>query len=232
MTDTQKLNIYNLKFEDFCLLVNPRYLGCMQTEKAFYGVQALLKRRKWSELIDSRYSWYFVECLMKLMQEKELVIEVINEIEHLENPLVNKTNTKIQTQFKHEPLKDLWHKHYHLGNWENINHIIIKPLLNPKKWKKVKEEVENYGKYVGKSSSELRIVLSVLKKITVDEYESKMAKSRLTGEWIIYHEVDGKKYYLGLWNHGDDEKEIFLKVNQIFNDEFLYLRSQLSMFSY
>ena len=94
MIHNQKNNIYNLKFEDYCLLANSTYSRCKETEKAFYDVQALLKRRKWLQLVGCRYSWYLIEGLVELKNKKEFVVEIINEIEVLEKSTVYTTNTK------------------------------------------------------------------------------------------------------------------------------------------
>jgi len=232
MTNTQKLNIYNLKFEDFCLLVNPRYLGCKQTEKGFYDVQALLKRRKWSELVGCRYSWYFIEGLVKLKIKNEFVAEIINEIECLEESIVYTTLTKTQTQFKYEPLKGLWHKHFHLGNLKNIKIMYLDPLIKDKKSKKIMQECRALEKTKKKGDSDLSLVWSVLKKHTIDDYELRGERGQLTGEWIVYHEFLGEKYYLGLWKHDDREAEIANQINQIFKVEFPEFHHQLSVFSY
>lgn len=232
MTNIQKLNIYNLEFEDFCLLVNPRYLGCKQTEKAFYDVQVLLKRRKWSELVGCRYSWYFIEGLVKLKIKNEFVAEIINEIECLEESIVYTTLTKTQTQFKYELLKGLWHKHFHLGNLKNIKIMYLDPLIKDKKWKKMMQECRALEKTKKKGDSDLSLVWSVLKKHTIDDYELRRERGQLTGEWIVYHEFLDAKYYLGLWKHDDREAEIANQINQIFKVEFPEFHHQLSVFSY
>ena len=83
-----------------------------------------------------------------------------------------------------------------------------------------------------KTESNLKIACSVLKAHTIDYYMSEMEKSKLTGEWIIYHEFEGQKYYLGLWNHDDNDNDIAAQINKIFRMEFPELSNQLSVFSY
>lgn len=229
MSDTQKLNIYNLKFEDFCLLVNPIYLGCKQTEKAFYDVQLLLKKRKWLQLVGCRYSWYFIEGLVKLKGKKEFVVEIINEIEVLEESTVYTTHTKTQTSFKHEPLKGLWHKHFHLGNLKNMKIMYLDALIRDKKWKQITQECRALEKKKG--DSDLSLVWSVLKKHTFDDYELRVETGQLTGEWIVYHEFLGKKYYLGLWSHDDLDEIIAAKIKNIFKSEFIEFNGSLPIFN-
>ncbi|WP_180084295.1 hypothetical protein [Acinetobacter sp. YH12145] len=231
MMCNQKKNIYNLSFENYCSLANPTDLQCKDTEKAFYNVQELLRIREWSALVGDRYSWYFIESLVKLRKKKEFISEIINEIEYLEDSVNKKTSTKIQTQFKYEPLLGLWHKHYHIGNFDNINHLIIKPLLKTKKWNRVKQELRVREKQIGSNARNVKMVISVLKKFTIDEYDRKLNNSELTGEWIIYHEYKGQKYYLGLWHHQDDEMAIANHIIKIFNDEFPEFAYQLPIFS-
>ncbi|RZG85684.1 hypothetical protein EXE10_09110 [Acinetobacter sp. WCHAc060033] len=231
MTYNQKINIYSLKFEDFCLLSNPRYLGCKQTEKAFYDVQMLLKSRNWSDLVGSRFSWYFINGLIDLKLKKEFIAEVINEVEHLENPNLYRSITEAQTLFKYDPLKGLWHKHYHLGNLKNIRFTFLDKLIKNKKWEQIKQEVRAVEKKRKKGDSNLSLVLRVLKKHTIDVYQSGFDNGTLTGEWIIYHEVKGKKYYLGLWKHEDGDVEIAKQINQIFQREFPEFENQLPIFT-
>lgn len=231
IVNNQKININTLRFEDYCLLTNPEYLQCKKTEKAFYDVQELLISRKLSELVGCRYSWYFIERLIELNKKREFISEIINEIECLENFTVYKTNTKTQTPFDHEPLKGLWHKHFHLGNFKNMKIMYLDPLIKNKKWSHITQECRDLEKKRKKGDTNLSLVCRVLKKHTIDDYESRIEKAQLTGEWIIYHEFLGENYYLGLWEHDELDEDIAVKIKSIFKSEFKEFKDSLPIFS-
>jgi|SRR5690606_3168917 len=227
-----KEEICNLRFSDVYKLLGYSDVNNLEIEKAYDDVRKLLKSRDWDQLVGDRFSWLFIKSLVELKLKKEFIPEVINEIEHLENPVCHDSITKLESRFEHEPLKGLWHKHFHLGNFKNLKKSFLDHITKPKKWNQIEQQVKTLAKKRKKTESNLKIACSILKAHTIDYYMSEMEKSELTGEWIIYHEFEGQKYYLGLWNHDDNDNDIVAQIHKIFRMEFPELSNQLSVFSY
>ena len=227
-----KEKICNLSFGEVYKLLGYSDLNNLEIEKAYYEVQELLVSRKWDLLVGRRFSWLFIIGLVELKLKNSFIFAIINEIEYLENLELSKSITKSPSLFDHKPLKGLWHKHYHLGDFKNIKIMYLDRIVKGKKWGQIKQECRALEKKKKKGDSNLKLVFNVLKKHTIDHYGLEMEKSALTGEWIIYHEYRGKKYYLALCDHDVNEKIIANEIKVYCKSEFPEFINQLPIFQY
>lgn len=145
--------------------------------------------------------------------------QVARQIEALENGGAE-SSTKEATEFKHPPLKGLWHKHFFDA------HFVAKNLLNHwsgNKMKRMLEEVcepEKGGLFTEEMANEVihRTVQGALDQRTQD--------NQLTGEWIVFAKHEGENYYLCLARHTDGDDAIYSKLQALVFPEFPFLENQ------
>lgn len=118
-----------------------------------------------------------------------------------------------------------------MGDFKNIKKIYLDPLIKNKKWSQITQECRALEKKRKKGDTNLSLVWRVLKKHTIDDYESRIEKAQLTGEWIVYHQFLGENSYLGLWEHDDLDEDIAVKIKSIFKSEFKEFKNSLPIFS-
>jgi hypothetical protein len=145
--------------------------------------------------------------------------QIARQIEALENRS-KFSGTKDETEFRHEPLKGLWHKHFFdahfiapnlLNEWggDRLNKL-IKEVCDPKKSEVFTEEMAN----------------ELTHRLVHGAMESRDQEERLTGEWIIFDKEDGTNYYLCLARHSDGDEAIFAKLRAIVFPEFPHLQTK------
>jgi hypothetical protein len=62
--------------------------------------------------------------------------------------------------------------------------------------------------------------------LVLGAHNGRHAADQMTGEWIVYAEIDGVNYYLTLGTHGEPDADIRVRVQSCF-DEFPELRAHL-----
>ncbi len=147
--------------------------------------------------------------------------EILNEIRYMEG-LNNHTATPHYKTFLHEPLKGLRKKHFtqsafvfknisnyfnlaHGGN-ENLDRLINKAFLDSRSL----SSIEEFAKFLAHS-------------FTFCAYNNKKAKSKLTGEWIVFKEYKSKNYYLTLASHDESDMSIYKRVCDSYMFDFRFL---------
>ncbi|EGQ8609135.1 hypothetical protein GNT15_24125 [Vibrio parahaemolyticus] len=60
---------------------------------------------------------------------------------------------------------------------------------------------------------------------TVGALEKRARENRLTGEWIIFKEHQGKKYYLSVASHTENDSDIFKRVKMAYDMDFPFLET-------
>ncbi|WP_421185272.1 hypothetical protein [Aeromonas enteropelogenes] len=125
-------------------------------------------------------------------------------------------------RFKHLPLKGLYKSHFFdarflLGNMNaqygfdrggnaNLDKIIHKAF-----------EQNTSGYY----DDEMAMFLA--HEMTVGMFEKRAHKQKLTGEWVIFKEYQGNKYYLCVASHLEDDNDIYERVNLAYQSSFPFL---------
>ena len=148
-----------------------------------------------------RFSWLFVLQMMLFSQRYGIdPYHVVDEIKALEGG-PTRIRTKPASEFKHPPLRGLWHKHFFSARFvahnmlEQMRGARLKALatevFDPAKSPVVTEEMLNEFSH----------------RATIGAFEERDAQGRLTGEWIVFAKHSGLNYYLTLATHlaGDDK---------------------------
>lgn len=126
---------------------------------------------------------------------------VLDAIDHLEG-IRPSPNIKAAAQFEHAPLHPLWHQHFFTPR-----HMI-------------RNIGERWGIARGKGNRDLNRMIAhvandfghdpdvwqgVLAKRLADGYVERSQAGRLTGDWIVFAEHEGQRYYLDLSMHEEGE---------------------------
>ncbi|WP_417505053.1 hypothetical protein [Marinomonas gallaica] len=144
--------------------------------------------------------------------------EITDEIRHLETGNYN-SFTKPPTQFRREPLKGLWHKHYFSAYFvvQNLENSWGKSGLNG-----VLEEVFNA---LSSGATGKDFASTLVNEHFEKSLETRSENKKVTGEWIVYAEYQGKNYYLCMGIHNADDQSIYNRIVDNCLREFPFLKS-------
>ena len=176
-----------------------------------------------NRLIPNRYSCLFVAKLM--VNERFGCItpdEVLYEVMALEGKRTS--TTKTETMFERQPLKGFYHKHFfysHPSAWatNTLNELgkhglrsLVEDVFNPTKADKVTEAM----------------IEEMSHRLTTEPLESRHAKGKLTGEWIIFTKHDFANYYLDICSHKAGDENIASNLKSICTFEFTFVGELLN----
>jgi hypothetical protein len=151
--------------------------------------------------------------------------KIVAEIRALEG-LGRSVGTKPAEAFKHPPLRGLWKKHYLVGGLDSLArnikigfgrkqkalHRIVAQHWNPKTAHLPPEAVSRN-----------------IADAVVGLYAERSRAESLTGQWIVYAQHEGRKYYLCLALHDEGDAAIFDRIKNGCIGEFPFLQSQLGL---
>ncbi len=149
---------------------------------------------------------------------------VVDEIKSLEKQEISQT--KEASPFTRPLLVGLWHKHYMNGDVPSLA-------------QNVKKELNQYGIpfFEGKireaqaAGEERFVTKGDVPKIVNDVLANNLARrrneGRMTGEWIVYTQHEGKNFYLCLAKHNDGDEKIRERIERICVREFPFLKDVL-----
>jgi hypothetical protein len=173
-----------------------------------------------------RYSLLLVLQLFRGVASQTLnPAKVVREIETLEGrgaPSI----TKPPSLFKHPPLKGLWHKHYFADglstmavNLRNALHDYGMPWFE----QRVRE---------AEQSGEKRLVTqedisAIVHDVVIGHWTRRANAAEVTGEWLIYAEHDGAKYYLAIGFHNEDHAHLRAQIDTVCCAEYPFLKDLL-----
>jgi hypothetical protein len=130
------------------------------------------------------------------------ILRAISDLEQGEPP----SGVKRATQFKNMPLMGLWHKHYFsahflvgnilLGLGKNGLEKLVNEVMDPAKSTVITREMIN----------------ELVQRVTHEPLETRDARKRLTGEWIVYLRHQGKNYYLSCNTHEAGDQFIYDRI--------------------
>lgn len=155
-------------------------------------------------ITEERYSLNFVVGLFNLYAQGIEIGRILEELKHLEDPENNSSTTKPATQFSHLPLKGLWHKHFLPGDISSISTNILNGLNAKGGLKKVIDDV-CLGS--GEEVFTKELLQTLVEEVSEVPFKERSEQGLITGEWIVYHQFEGKNYYLAIATHngGIDE---------------------------
>lgn len=113
---------------------------------------------------------------------------------------------KPATEFKHAPLKGLWHKHYFSARFLPNN---ITRGLGSNGLRYLFEET-----WAAAESSVVtkEMIAEVAHRIGNEPISKRRHQGKLTGEWLVFAKHDGKNYYLCLGTHGVGNDFIYNRI--------------------
>lgn len=152
--------------------------------------------------------------------------KIVQEIAVLEGDS-RQSKLKPASTFNHEPLKGLWHKHYLEDGLPALARNLRKgigrfgiPFLQ--------EQVNQAA-----STGEDRYLTQedcarIAHDAVIGNFERLIEESALTGEWIIFAEWQGQKYYLCLSTHKTGDRSLRAQIDTVCLLEFPFLSQILS----
>lgn len=227
-----KSQLYELSFQEANVFLNFKFdnqIDLEKTEKNYYKVQKILTNRNWLELVGNRFSWLIIRDLIEiypLLLSSISITAVIDEIERLEGVDESRSLTGKSKDFVGGHLGGLKKKHYYVDNSKSLSKGLLDEINNKKVEQKIFEEMTELKIKQGKDVS-LMQGLSLIFKKAFNNFTDRMQPEvgvytkHLTGEWIIFHEDNnGKKTYLALGEHEQDDSVKAAQINSFCKIEF------------
>lgn len=145
-------------------------------------------------------------------------VQIVDEIRHLEGrgPA---TQTKPATKFSDDgDLAGLWHKHFTsatpnmmIRNIQQARPDWVTELI-------AREELTDLSR---------ESIARFADRFVIGGYERQASAGKLTGEWIVYIEHEGARYYLCLATHAGGNAEVRNYIQTVCWHEFPFLRERL-----
>lgn len=125
---------------------------------------------------------------------------ILAEMDYLEG-LRTTSLTKPEQQFRHPPLFPFWHKHFYSAR-HIVTNLKIRWGLNNGGNRDFNNLIKNIARDHGHDPESWPRHLA--HQMTVDAFNDR-TKRGLTGDWIIYAEHNGEKYYLDIASHAEGQ---------------------------
>jgi hypothetical protein len=190
-------------------------------------VEALIEVTRFDHIAPGRVSILFLLTLFGAFKAGAInPFRVAQEIQALESG--KPTGMKSPGQFKHPPLRGLWHQHYMQGGMSELAMNVKRGLKEfgiPYLQQKVNEAEE---------AGELRYFsVEDVAPLTRDAVEGNLQRLReavnLTGEWIIFAKHAGQNYYLSLaTHHKSTHEDLRQQIDALCCREFPFLAELLA----
>jgi hypothetical protein len=200
-------------------MFSPRYNVSINGEKEEINTEHLSKFARLYEMdpyVPGRFSWFFV--LQMYMYQKIYGIEpaeIMESIKELEG-LTTQQQIKSETQFKHKPLKGLWHKHYFSARFVGKN---LKNYHGKSGVQKVITSHCHEGAVFKKET-----IRNIANDLIHKAFENRLNDGKLTCEWIIFAKYENKNYYLALGEHDRNDKALHKTILSTCSPQFPFLK--------
>lgn len=171
-----------------------------------------------------RFSWLFAFNLY--LHDKVDGIDptmIVGEIKNLESGVGS--GTKRATEFRYEPLRGLWHKHFFSSHF--IPQNLLNQLAKGKRLQLIAKEVFDPAK---SSVVTQEIIDEFVQRVTIDQFEERNIMGNLTGEWIVFAKHDGANYYLCTSKHSkhrSEDQAIYDLIKLVCFPQFPFLAPKL-----
>lgn len=177
-----------------------------------YRIEQSLKTGKCSDLLIS-------QLCNDEFRAYNILDHIIDEIAYLEG-LNSQTLTKPATQYKHQPLQGLWHKHYH-----QAQHLIkndglywgidesLKKQDHSKLDAMIKNTIKEYNLKIGDLLTD-EFFARMSHKFIFEPIENRLQKSKATGDWIIFAKNNNVNYYLTVAFHDEADEDIYNRIKK------------------
>jgi len=182
-------------------------------------VRAIKRHATRDAVYADRVSLGFAVALAQLGEALGDDLDVLHEIATLEG-LASYSSTKKPEQFNRPPLHPFWHKHF-----STARHLM-----------------RNMGERWGLGNSGNRDLSAMIEEVAVEcgdqpdlwpkrlvhqlvlgGLDDRAAARRMTGDWIIFAEHEGRNFYLSLGTHDDGDQALYQRLRQGSEWEFPFL---------
>jgi hypothetical protein len=146
------------------------------------------------------------------------LFSISDQIRYLESESNSGNHMKRATQFTRPPLHPLWHQHYFSAYFLPKN--LREEFKRGKKGQKIIEKIfdPNKSEFVTEE-----MINEFVHQATLGLFEQRARESRTTGEWLIFAEHKGLKYYLCMATHTMDDQQIYERLKIICRMQFPFL---------
>lgn len=195
--------------------------GCHQTELVRpQDIDNYAKLYALDKIAKDRYSSLFVINLMMLEKLNGIdPHQVTEELIFLEGKR-NTLQTKPASQFKRDPLKGLWHKHF----MPALPSVMAHNILNHLGKDGLKEIVEEIFDPTKNAIATEEMFNELANRIVIESLENRASQEKLTGEWIVFAKENACNYYLGIWSHKAGDARISSSIKAACIPEFPFLK--------
>lgn len=169
------------------------------------------------DLSRAKFSTLFMSQIEGMLSAGQGADKVLHEIQIIESGN-GISKTEPAEQFKHLPLKGLWKKHYFTTQFlaKNLTNYW---KLDSQKSQKLTSEISRHCADPALWHDPVALSEAVAQAVVADAYKHKASNCRLTGEWIVYSESQGKRYYLALAEHDEGDENIYNKILAVCSHE-------------
>lgn len=170
--------------------------------------------------INGRFSWQFAMDLFALLEVEGIdPAYIVTEIRHLEEG--TQSRTKPEEEFKHPPLRGLWHKHFFSARFLPANIAIEHGK------KGVAKILASKNLSVQTEEDARLLSIEIAREIVTGAFEQRSERQALTGEWIVFAKHDGQNYYLRACKHSDpsNDQKLYNEIEQACFRQFPFLKS-------
>ena len=168
-------------------------------------------------IASGRCSWLFLMNLFLFDKingiDPKLVVDEIEVLEGQKSGI----GTKPATQFKKDPLKGLWHKHFFSA------HFVPRNLRNQLGKDGIKNLVEDVLDPAKSPVVTVDMVNELSRRVVIESLEKREEQDKLTGEWIIFTKYEDKNYYLCISTHKEGDQAIYDQIKSICFQQFPFL---------
>lgn len=199
----------------------------MQEQSGPVALQAFKERMRLDALLPGRYSMQSL-CGLFVASEIQHALnphKVLREIRALEGtgPV---SILKPPTQFQRAPLRGLWHKHYQGAGLQSLA-IDVRQGLKTYGFPFFEEKFRAAQEAGEERFLQPEDVSPLVDDMVSGNLRRRAEAQRITGDWIIYAQHEGKNYYLciGPHNLGDDFYRD--QIDRVCSVEFPFLKDLL-----
>jgi len=178
------------------------------------------------EILDGRYSMSFLLDLFFAFENNSINIDsVMHEVKFLEGK-ESESKTKAHSQFRHPPLKGLWHKHYFdtsiPGLVKNVQNALKNYSIPYFDQKIIEAKESGEEQYVTAED-----IPCIVNDVVTGNLKRRREEQKITGEWFIYAVHENINYYLCLAKHQEEDELIRKKIDSSCIHEFPFLKEIL-----
>lgn len=183
----------------------------------------MLNNKSFSGLDISRFSMTFLAQVAQMDAGQVInTHQMMDEIKSLENS-GKRTQTKKVTPFRNEPLKGLMKTHFTDASFI-LKNIGIHMGLEHGDGKRLNKLIQ---KAFDKNTSGVvddEFINRIATGMTFGALKERAKGQKLTGEWIVFQEHEGKNYYLTLAAHDEGDENIYKRVCDSYELDYPFLR--------